>query len=224
MSFFKRIAPAGLVSALVIVAAGWSASTLGQSDSAAAAQGSPVPTVSVTTLPAMPGTTTQTEAPSTMAPAVTTPAMTNNASTWTQPIQPPLGVSYIEVVGDVNTPTTLTLKDLEGMKRASLTLRFHTYTGVPLIDVINRAGLHFSDDPQTLMRKYVYIQGVDGRSVTISFPEFTKQFNGQLILLAYLVDLRPVQGPGFVTLVVQDDNSTIRYIPVARIIVGEPLE
>lgn len=225
MSTLKRIVPFGAVAAFVLLVASWSTSNADRSIVVNAAQGSPLPTVSVTTLPAMPGQPLPggTLEPS---PAIGTVAPLN-ASTpnpLTVPIAPPLGVSYIQVLGDVQNPLTLTLKDLEKMKPASLTLRFHTYTGVPLIDVINRAGLRFSTDPQILMRKYVYIQGLDGMSATISFPEFTKQFNGQLILLAYLVDLRPVVGPGFVTLVVQDDRTTIRYITVARIIVGEPLQ
>jgi hypothetical protein len=218
----RRILPLGLFLGAVLLEASWSNSTLGGSGIAVAAQGSPLPTVSVTTLPAMPGATTATEAPNQM--MTMPPAHAPTPNPWSVPVAPPLGVSYIQVVGDVDAPLTLTLKDLEGMRRASLTLRFHTYTGVPLIDVLNRAGLHFSTDPQTLMRKYVFIQGLDGQSAIVSFPEFTKQFNGQLVLLAYLVDLRPVVGPGFVTLVVQDDNTTTRYIQVARIIVGEPLE
>jgi hypothetical protein len=217
----KRMVPLGLFVLAIFLVASWSDSRLNRSNVAAAAQGSPLPTVSVTTLPAMPGSSAST-LPQQMQTAPPVSGPTQNP--WTVPVAPPLGVSYIQVVGDVNTPLTLTLKDLEKMKPASLTIRFHVYTGVPLSDVLNRAGLHFSTDPQTLMRKYVFIQGVDGQSAVVSFPEFTRQFNGQLVLLAYRVDLRPVPGPGFVTLVVQDDNSTIRYIQVARIIVGEPLE
>ncbi len=223
VSILKRVVPFGAVAVLVLLVAAWSTSNLDRSSAANAAQGSPVPTVSVTTLPAMPGPATS-SATQTPFPMQTVAPLTATPNPLTLPIAPPLGVSYIQVVGDVANPLTLTLKDLEGMRPASLTLRFHTYTGVPLIDVINRAGLRFSTSPQMLMRKYVYIQGLNGQSATISFPEFTKEFNSQLILLAYLVDLRPVVGPGFVTLVVQDDKSTIRYINVARIVVGEPLQ
>jgi hypothetical protein len=73
------------------------------------------------------------------------------------------------------------------------------------------------------MRKYVYFQGVDGKNAILSFPEFSKQFNGQLILLAYSVDLHDVKPPGFAQLVVQGDKTNARFIKVARIIVGEPL-
>ena len=225
MTMFKRMIPFGILAVLLLAAAGWTATSFGPSAKAVAAQGSPLPMVSVTTLPAMPGASTNTAGPVSMPQnATAAPSSGNESASWKQPIAPPLGFSYIQVVGEVDNPLTLTLKDLEAMRPNSLTLRFHTYTGVPLTDVLNKAGLHFSNDPQTLMRKYLYVQGVDGRSVTISFPEFSKPFNNQVILLAYLVDLRPVQGAGFVTLVIQDDKTPTRYIPVARIIVGEPLE
>ena len=216
--FLKRTFAFGAIAALIGMIAMWPASHRSW-NVAKAAQGSPMPTVSVTTLPAMPGTPTE---PPPMGSPPPLPAASTNPLTI--PVAPPLGVSYIQVVGDVYNPITLTLKDLEGMRRASLTLKFHTYTGVPLIDVLNRAGLRFDQDPPTLMRKYVYVQGLGGQSATVSFSEFTKDFNGQLILLAYLQDLRPIPSPGFVKLVVQDDQTTIRYIPVARLVVGEPLQ
>jgi DMSO/TMAO reductase YedYZ molybdopterin-dependent catalytic subunit len=218
----QRIVLWGIASVALALAASWWNAAAGPSSAAAAAAGSPVPTVSVTTLPAMPGEASA--SPTAEQTTTLPPAAAPSQNPWTTPVAPPLGVSYIQVVGDVVHPLTLTLKDLEKMRPASLTLRFHTYTGVPLIDVLNRAGLAFSTAPQVLMRKYVYIQGLGGHSAIVSFPEFTKQFNGQLVLLAYLVDLRPVPGPGFVQLVIQDDNTQIRYIQVARIIVGEPLQ
>jgi hypothetical protein len=221
VSVLKQMLPLGVVVVGILLIAGWSNVSFGRSSVAAAAQASPVPMVSVTTLPAMPGESSSAQPQSVQSAAPVGAPATNS---WTLPIAPPLGDSYIQVVGEVNTPLTLTLNDLEKMKPDSLTLRFHTYTGVLLTDVLNRAGLRFSTDSQTLMRKYVFFQGTNGESAIVSFPEFTKGFNGQLILLAYLVDLRPVKGPGFVTLVVQGDRTTARYINVARIIVGEPLQ
>jgi len=187
---------------------------------AAGAQ-APTPTVSVTTLPAMPGTPTS--APpanqSTVAPVIT-PAPP--AETPALPTQPPVGVAYIPVTGQVMTPVNVTLSQLQHMKPVSLALRFHTYTGVPLTDVLALAHPTFPEDPQTLMRKYVYIQGFKGQSAILSFPEFSKQFNGQLVLLAYLVDLRDVKPPGFIQLVVQGDKTDARFIKVAHIVIGEP--
>lgn len=216
--FLRRTFAFGAIAALIAMVAMWPSSHRSW-NAATAAQGSPMPTVSVTTLPAMPGEATQ---PPSMGTAP--PLPTASVNPLSLPVAPPLGVSYIQVVGAVYNPITLTLKDLEAMRHASLTLKFHTYTGVPLIDVLNRAGLNFDQGPQTLMRKYVYVQGLGGQSATVSFSEFTKDFNGQLILLAYLQDLRPIPSPGFVKLVVQDDQSTTRYITVARLVVGEPLQ
>ena len=122
----------------------------------------------------------------------------------------------------MTNPLTLSLNQLQHMKSLSLTLHFHTYTGVPLPELLALAQPSFSSDPETLMRKYVYFQGFDGKNAILSFPEFSKQFNGQLVLLAYVVDLHDVKPPGFVQLVVQGDKSSARFIKVARIIVGEP--
>ncbi len=223
VTYVQRMSLAGVLAAGVLAAAAWHAGSGGRAAAATNDPGSPVPTVSVTTLPAMPGPQTSFAPAPAPPPAASAPATQATRNPIAIPPAPPLGIAYIQVLGDVNRPLTLTLKDLEHMRPASLTLRFHVYTGVPLTDVIRLAQPRFSSDPQTLMRKYVFVQGLNGQSAIVSFPEFTKQFNGQLVLLAYMEDLRPLTGHGFVQLVVQDDNTTIRYIRIARIIIGEPL-
>ena len=209
------------ITAIALVIAGWTSSDVHRSTMARAAGAqAPTPTVSVTTLPAMPNapSSTPTNQP-TVVPAVT-PAP--QAVTPGLPTVPPVGVAYIPVTGQVMTPLNVTLSQLQRMKPVSLALRFHTYTGVPLTDVLALARPTFPDEPQTLMRKYVYIQGFKGQNAILSFPEFSKQFNGQLVLLAYLVDLRDVKPPGFIQLVVQGDKTDARFIKVAHIVIGEP--
>lgn len=210
------------IAAVALVIAGWTSSDVnhGVMARAAGAQ-APTPTVSVTTLPAMPGTPTS--APPTSQPTVA-PILTPAPQVVTPnlPTLPPVGVAYIPVTGQVMTPVNVTPSQLQHMKPISLALRFHTYTGVLLTDVLALARPTFPDDPQTLMRKYVYIQGFKGQSAILSFPEFSKQFSGQLVLLAYLVDLRDVKPPGFVQLVVQGDKTDARFIKVAHIVIGEP--
>jgi DMSO/TMAO reductase YedYZ molybdopterin-dependent catalytic subunit len=210
------------IAVIAVVISGWTSTRADRSMMARAAGAqAPTPTVSVTTLPAMPGTPTSAPPTSqstfapiiTPAPPVETPAL---------PTPPPVGVAYIPVTGQVMTPINVTLSQLQHMKPVSLALRFHTYTGVPLTDVLALARPTFPDDPQTLMRKYVYFQGFKGQSAILSFPEFSKQFNGQLVLLAYLVDLRDVKPPGFIQLVVQGDKTDARFIKVAHIVIGEP--
>lgn len=182
----------------------------------------PTPTVSVTTLPAMPGKTTPGPASPSPEMPLLTPPPTAQPTPGGVPPQPAVGTAYIQVEGQVTNPLTLSLNQLQHMKSLSLTLHFHTYTGVPLPEILALAQPSFGSDPETLMRKYVYFQGFDGKNAILSFPEFTKQFNGQLVLLAYVVDLKDVKPPGFVQLVVQGDKSNARFIKVARIIVGEP--
>ncbi len=213
------------IAVVAFAVAGFSRATVNGATMAVAAQ-APTPTVSVTTLPAMPGTPTKPPATSTPTQEpnmpLITPEPTIAATPGGAPTPPPVGVAFIQVEGQVANPVSLSLSQLQHMKALSLTLHFHTYTGVPLPEILALAQPTFSDDPETLMRKYVYFQGFDGKNAILSFPEFSKAFNGQLVLLAYLVDLKDVKPPGFVQLVVQGDKSQARFIKVARIIVGEP--
>ncbi len=227
MSIFKTMFAFVTIVAIAAVGAGWPGVGLsGATKVNAAPAQSPTPTVSVTTLPAMPGAPTK---PPMATPAATPaalptleiPAPTPTPLPVSVPTAPGVGVAFIPVQGEVSNALALTLSDLQHMKPLSLTLRFHTYTGVPLTEIIKKAQPTFSDDAQTLMRKYVYIQGFNGQSAVLSFPEFSKQFNGQLVLLAYLVDLKDVKQPGFAQLVVQGDKTDARFIKVARLIIGE---
>jgi DMSO/TMAO reductase YedYZ molybdopterin-dependent catalytic subunit len=204
------------IASLIVVSVVWSHSGSDRSMMANAAAQAPTPTVSVTTLPAMPGTPTP--APIPTVPLTPLPA----TNPMNGPTLPPVGVAYIPVVGQVLHPLNITLSQMQHMKPISLTLHFHTYTGVPLLDILKQAQPTFPSDPATLMRKYVYVQGFDGESAILSFPEFTQDFNGQIVMLAYLVDLKDVKPPGFAQLVVQGDKMPTRFIKVARLVVGEP--
>ena len=189
----------------------------------------PTPTVSVTTLPALPGNI------STPAPVASPTA----PAAIPLPIAPPPTISpqelaaraIIEVNGDVVKPLTLSLKDLERMRNTSLTLqvqdpdgrrRVHTFTGVLLSDVIAAAQPRFSSDPATLARKYVLVTGINGATAIVGFPEFTPQFNNKKVILAYLLDLQNLTSPGFAMIAVPEDATRARFLTVARLTVGEP--
>ncbi|MDQ6767120.1 MAG: hypothetical protein M3Z41_04860 [Candidatus Eremiobacteraeota bacterium] len=206
------------------IVAGWSLAAPAQSLLPSAAAQAPTPSVSVTTLPALPGLPSSgpSSTPTPLPVPVLTPFPTTPPMPTVGPTSPPVGVAYIPVVGQVLNLFNLTPTQLRQMRPSSLTLHFHTYTGVPLIDIIKLARPSFLDDPATLMRKYVYVQGFNGQNAILSFPEFSDQFNGQLVLLAYMVDLRDVKPPGFAQLVVQGDRTQTRFIKVARLIIGEP--
>ena len=191
----------------------------------------PTPMVSVTTLPALPSS-----APTAM--PLSSPSATMNPTASLPPLPPPtmspqdLGAhAIIQVGGLVAKPLTLSLKDLERMRATSLTLRVldpdgrrrvHTFTGVLLSDIISEAHPQFGNDPTTLADKYVTVTSVNGATAIVGFPEFVPEFNGKRIIVAYLLDLQNLPGPGFAMLAIPEDSTRVRFLTVARLTVGEP--
>lgn len=183
----------------------------------------PSPQVSVTTLPALP----------TMAPngSATAPPVQPSTPSGSGGIAAPAG-SVIQVVGDVADPRVLTLKDLQLLRRSSLTLRVldpdgkrrvHTYTGVLLRDVISSVSPIGPGGATNSTHAYAFIEGMNGDSAIIAFPEFEVAFNNKQILLAYLVDGTPPPGPAICELIVPEDQTQARFIDgVTTIRVGSP--
>ena len=187
----------------------------------------PSPTVSVTTLPALP-----TMAPNNSGPATSPPVQSNSSSSaGGGSVMAPPG-SVIQVVGDVADPRVVTLKDLQRMRRSSLTLRVldadgkwrvHTYTGVLLRDLISSVSPVGPGGSTGSTSAYALIEGVSGDTALISFPEFEVAFNNKQILLAYTVDGVPPPGPEICQLVVPEDQTQARFINgVTTIRIGSP--
>lgn len=183
----------------------------------------PSPQVSVTTLPALP----------TMAPngSATAPPIQPNTPSGSGNVAAPPG-SVIQVVGDVADPRVMTLKDLQLLRRSSLTLRVldpdgkrrvHTYTGVLLRDVVSSVSPIGPGGAVTSTHAYAFIEGMNGDSAIIAFPEFEVAYNNKQILLAYLVDGTPPPGPAICELIVPEDQSQGRFITgVTTIRIGSP--
>lgn len=182
----------------------------------------PSPTVSVTTLPALP----------TIAPGAPTMAPVGpQTSGGSSGVSAPPG-SLIQVTGDVADPRVLSLKDLQLMRRSSLTLRvvdadgkrrLHIFTGVLLRDVIASVAPTGPGGATASTRAYASISGVNGQTATIAFPEFEAAFNNKQILLAYMVDGAPLPGQSISELIVPEDQTQDRFIPaVATIRIGSP--
>jgi len=110
----------------------------------------------------------------------------------------------------------LQVQDADGRRRV------HTFTGVLLSDIVAAAQPRFGNDPFTVAGKYVAVTGVTGATAIVGFPEFVSQFNGKRIILAYLLDLQNLPGPGFAMLAVPEDSTRARFLTVARLTVGEP--
>ncbi len=140
--------------------------------------------------------------------------------------------TLVQVVGDVTKAQVLGLKELEQMRRSSVTLEFmepdgkkrlHTFTGVLLRDLLAAARPTLAGGTDTAVAAYAVVHGVDGSSAIIGFPEFEPAFNGKQILVAYLMDGTPLPGRGIAQLVVPEDATQGRFISgITRIEVGSP--
>jgi len=140
--------------------------------------------------------------------------------------------TVIQVVGDVADPRVMTLKDLQLMRRSSVTLhvldadgkrRVHIYTGVLLRDIIASVSPTGPGGATQSTAAYAFVEGVNGDAAIIAFPEFEAAFNNKQILVAYLVDGSPFPGQSIGQLVVPEDQGQGRFIsPVATIRIGSP--
>jgi DMSO/TMAO reductase YedYZ molybdopterin-dependent catalytic subunit len=168
----------------------------------------PVPSVSATTLPALPTSAVQ----STIPPAMSTPAPSG--------IVAPAG-TLIQVTGAVATPVVLSLKDLQAMPRSTLTMRVldldgkrrvHIFTGPLFSDVISLAKPTTSTGIDMATHAYALVTGMTGASAIIAFAEFHRDYNAKRIILAYEEDGGPLPGSGIAQLVVPEDATQGRFI------------
>jgi DMSO/TMAO reductase YedYZ molybdopterin-dependent catalytic subunit len=184
---------------------------------------SPSPSVSVTTLPQLP----------TVAPVQPTYAPTP------APLGPPTAAgvvappgTIIQIVGDVGSPRVVTLKDLQLLRRSSVTLRVtdsdgkrrvHIYSGVLLRDLIASVAPIAPGGATESTRAYALVEGVNGDSALIGFPEFEAAFNNKQILIAYAVDGAPIPGQWISELIVPEDQTQGRFIlGISTIRIGSP--
>ncbi|HME82534.1 MAG TPA: hypothetical protein VKF82_10690 [Candidatus Eremiobacteraceae bacterium] len=225
MNKFAPFFFAALCAAVLALAAGGTSSR-------AANPPAPTPVVSVTTLPALPSpgvATAHPVTPSAAVPPTPAPVMGSPAShptTAQTPALPPPG-TFILIDGAVAKPAYITLDQLQHMRSTSLTLRMSghgvlTVTGAPLAAVIDLAQPNVTGGPGSSPSAYALISGVSGQFAIVAFPEFEKDFEGKTVLLAYLVNGKPVKA-GAATLVVQGDAKSGRLIEgVTHIAIVQP--
>lgn len=229
----KSIAAPGLaaacVAALVVLAR---ADARLVATAAAATPTPPAPTVSVTTLPALP----------TAPPETPRPAYTPTGPAFTPSPLPPLS-SPLPAIGPPPTippgtaimlagiaqPRYVTLKDLQNMRRTSLTLRVidpdgrhrvHTYSGVLLRDLLEAGQAQPLPPAVVRAHRYVTVTDVSGQSVVLAYAEFDQDLENKQVIIAYVVDGNS-PAKGIATLVVPGDATTARFLEgVTRIAVA----
>ncbi|PZA06467.1 MULTISPECIES: molybdopterin-dependent oxidoreductase [unclassified Meiothermus] len=127
----------------------------------------------------------------------------------------------IELAGLLERPAKLTLADLQALPTETVTVIFlsgqgqeqHSYRGVRLAEVIQRAGLKLEARKNDKLRKFVLVTAKDGYAVIFSWGELDPEFGAQPVLLAWEEDGKPLEGErGPFRLVVPGDKRGGRYV------------
>lgn len=149
-------------------------------------------------------------------------ALRSAAALQASPEASPVAATTIQLTGLVENPGELTVADLQGMTPQTVDVTFqaagkeekHTFTGVKLWDVLDKAKLQL--DPKRKndqLRKYVVLTAQDGYDVVISLGEIDPGFGNQSVLLAWDQDGAPLTGEdGPVRLVTPGDVKGGRYV------------
>jgi hypothetical protein len=135
--------------------------------------------------------------------------------------QPASGAALV-VTGDV--PTPLSLDDLRHMPRKTLTVtnghthKLETYAGVPLADLLARAGLPQGEKLRgAAMTTYVIAEGADGYRALFSAAELDSSFEDSDVIVADTLDGAPMgahEGP--LKLVAPHDKRPARWVRTLR--------
>lgn len=127
--------------------------------------------------------------------------------------------AYLTVRGEVEKPLRLIMKDLAEMDQKEILTQDmdgndQTFQGVALVDILNLAGVTLGSQLRgENLVKYVLIEAVDGYQVIFSLPEIDPEFTEHIVLLAYLVNGKPLAaGMGPFRLVVPHENKHARWV------------
>lgn len=128
----------------------------------------------------------------------------------------------IAITGAVRTPLELTVDDLETYPAQTVDVTYtaggqredHSFTGTPLLGLIDAAGLAVPEDARNpLLTHYIVITASDGYQVVLSGGELDPNFGNAPILLAWEEDgaaLDAENAPA--RLVVPGDTRGGRYV------------
>jgi DMSO/TMAO reductase YedYZ molybdopterin-dependent catalytic subunit len=116
-------------------------------------------------------------------------------------------------------PLALTLADLQTFEHVSARVRSHdgaehVYAGVPLAEILKRAGQPAGEDLRgSLLTRYVLVTAHDGYRVLFSLPELDPAFTDRQAILADRVDGKPLSDrDGPLRLVIRGEKREARWI------------
>jgi DMSO/TMAO reductase YedYZ molybdopterin-dependent catalytic subunit len=133
--------------------------------------------------------------------------------------------AIVKVSGEVTSPIELKVADLQqftqiDVERKDRDGNNHTYTGVILADILQKAGTTIGKDlTKKNLAKYVLVEASDGYQVVFSLAELDKGFTDRLIILATKIDGKPLDPrDGPFRVIVQDEKKPARCIRQVTVI------
>jgi len=127
--------------------------------------------------------------------------------------------TVVKVTGEVINPLELKLDDLAQFSQTEVTRKDrdgkdHVYSGVILSAILRKAGVTLGKDLRgENLTKYALIEASDGYQVVFALPELDKDFTDRTIILADMVDGKPLPpGDGPFRIIVQDEKKPARCI------------
>ncbi|HLH16612.1 MAG TPA: molybdopterin-dependent oxidoreductase [Bryobacteraceae bacterium] len=121
--------------------------------------------------------------------------------------------------GTARPPLALTMEQLAAMPRVSVRVQTHdgqehTYEGVPLAEILKRAGQPSGEDLRgKLLSRYVLATAHDGYRVVFALPELDPAFTDARALLADRVDGKPLAAPeGPLRIVIPAERRPARWV------------
>jgi len=124
----------------------------------------------------------------------------------------------IAVSGRVQHPGTVSLKDLQALPRAAVSISFETshgaesatYAGALLWTVVGNAQPIDEPGKNARLRHTLMVTGRDGYEVALSWGELDPDFEGKTVILAYEKDGKPIDDG--VRLIVPGDHHGGRAV------------
>lgn len=131
----------------------------------------------------------------------------------------------ISIQGEVTTPLTLSLGDLEKFENQTLKIKDrdgkeHTFEGPALAELLEKAGVTLGGSLRGKnLTKFVLVQAVDGYEVVYSLAEVDPEFSKETIILAIRKDGAAIPaGEGPFRMIAPGDKKPARWIREVRTI------
>lgn len=129
-----------------------------------------------------------------------------------------LGAEVIVKIGEAS-PVTLTLQDLELLPHQTVTAKDHggveaTWTGVPLYQVLQKAGLSLGDSLRgPALAQYVLVTAADGYRAVLALPELDPRCTDDPVLLVDAMNDAPLPAAmGPCRLVLPKERRHFRWV------------